>query len=379
MDNHKQNNPYEINKYYFFTKFNIFEKNKIKLNFNIFEKILDKNQFIEMKSKYGAENMDPNNNQIFIHIYLPRKDIIIPKNTMLINILDDYNLVYKDLLFKLAFNYNKELTNKYFLETYIINKNENLNKYKKIIKNNEPWYIKINNQFGGKGNFIVTSYQEFIDITNNLLHRKKSMKKSSVNKSINEINGLLINKYMTNPLLFNNKKFHLRLYYIIYINSSNVIKSFLSKYGFILTAKNDYNSDPKLYNDVDIHDSHFKSTKTDYLFPNNFIKEYGENNTQKVFNQILNIFKFISKIQANNIKLMPNSNNGYNIFGTDLLVDENFNVKLLELNKNTLLATKTNNINHFFSNYLFGNIYNEIITEVFDTEKIKTNETFIYL
>ena len=63
--------------------------------------------------------------------------------------------------------------------------------------------------------------------------------------------------------------------------------------------------------------------------------------------------------------------------GTDFIIDTNFNVKILEMNNRTALNTKHKNTNEFISKYLYENIYNEIISDVFNLKKIKVNENFI--
>ncbi len=255
------------------------------------------------------------------------------------------------------------------METYIYDKTKDINYYKSLFKNNNPWYIKITNEYGGKGNFVISSFDQFIELVNKIEKRKSNISPPN----------MILNKYQENPLLFNKKKFHLRILYIVYINSQENIKSFLSKYGFIWTAKEDYNPDPALYDDVKIHDSHSSSTKTDYLFPNDFEKEFGIKKTNLVSENILNILQFISKVQINNISKYSNSKNGYIIMGTDFIVDSSFNVKILEINNRTGLYTKHKNTNEFMSKYLYENIYNEIISDVFNLKKIKTNEKFIQI
>jgi hypothetical protein len=364
-----------LKKLYYFTKFDIPDINKITFDFNIFEKILDRHDFIKMNSKYDAK--DSHNTVCFIHTYLPRKNFSVPKDTMLINMLDDYTLAYKDKLYQLCNDYNASLTKKYFMETYLLNKNDDITQYSHLFNNKRPWYIKIVKEFAGKGNYVISSFDEFKELINNLKNTKKTFKKGQIVSQTDD--NLIINKYLESPLLFDKKKFHIRILYIVYVNSKNVINSFISKYGFIWTAKENYNNDPRFYQDPKIHDSHSSSTKTDYLFPNDFEKEFGKKNTEIVSDKILNIFQLISKAQINNISTFPNSKNGYNILGADLLVDKDFNVKILELNNRTGLYTKKKDTNTFISNYLYGNIYNEIISDVFNLEKMKGIEPFIHI
>jgi hypothetical protein len=89
-----------MTKLYYFTKFDIPDLNKITFDFTVFEKILDKNNFIKMNSKYDAK--DAPNAVWFIHTYLSRNNFSIPKNTTLINMLNDYSLAYKDKLYQIC-------------------------------------------------------------------------------------------------------------------------------------------------------------------------------------------------------------------------------------------------------------------------------------
>ena len=52
----------------------------------------------------------------------------------------------------------------------------------------------------------------------------------------------IIQDYIDNPLLFNNKKFHFRIY-IIYVQTENSTTAYLSKNGFIYTANKEFETD----------------------------------------------------------------------------------------------------------------------------------------
>jgi hypothetical protein len=71
--------------------------------------------------------------------------------------------------------------------------------------------------------------------------------------------------------------------------------------------------------------------------------------------------------------------NGYEILGADFIIDDNFNVKLLEINNNIKLYANRDENKQFMSEYLFTNIYNEIVSNVFDLNKINYNDEFIIL
>jgi hypothetical protein len=61
-----------------------------------------------------------------------------------------------------------------------------------------------------------------------------------------------------------------------------------------------------------------------------------------------------------------------------MITDDNI-VKLLEINRKTGLSSKTIKMKQFLGNYLFKNIFNEIIADVFNLEKVQVEEKFIKL
>lgn len=377
------NNINNFKKVYYFAPIENIDNNKIIFDFSILEKLLDKNNFVKLKSKYDAK--DVQNALSFIHTYLPRANFTIPPNTYLINIINDSFLTSKNILYHTCLNYNKSLTIKYINESYIIDFDKNISNYNNLFKNNQFWNVKTINYFNNKTNFIISSIDELHTLFDKKLNNKKFKKSKKSKKSLKQkimsssdsSQNLILDKNITNPLLYDKKKFHLRIFYIVFINSKKEILSFISKYGLIITAKDDYNNDSKYYQDLKVHVPSVLFTNNDYLFPNDFTKEFGEQKTKIVMDKIIELFQFISKVQINNISNFPNTKNGYCILTSDLIIDTDFNVKMIELNHNTGLYTKKIDTNNILSKYLYDNIYNEIIASVFNIEKIKVNEKII--
>jgi glutathione synthase/RimK-type ligase-like ATP-grasp enzyme len=153
--------------------------------------------------------------------------------------------------------------------------------------------------------------------------------------------GIVMSRYIKNPLLFKGKKMHLRCYFMISI-INNVFKSYLLETGKILTAKLPYIEDD--YLNKDIHDSHVKSTECDYFFPEDLIKHKSVQNMSefyKIMDKIRIIFNIISKIGFTTFEIYPNAKNAYEIYGADFIVtqntnnpdtNDNFNVYILEIN-----------------------------------------------
>ena len=337
--------------YFYFTN----ELYKNDIDFSVLEKLIKKSKFIE-KNIY-----DPNfDNMIdFLHMYeLVPKELYYTR-TRLKNYINDLSITNKNNLYNLSYSHNKQKTLQYFIETYEYNPQKN---YKSLFKNNQPWYIKLNVAGAGMGNMIIHNYGEF-------LHKLKTVKYAK--------NGFILNKYIMNPLLFKEKKFHIRIYFINYINSKNIKKSYLSRYGQIFTAKDKYI--PEDFGNMNIHDTHLKSTESGYIFPNALVEEYGTKMTNNYFKQIKEILKYISDISVSELTNYEETQNGYAINGCDFMITSDNIVKLLEINRKTGLSSKTIQLKKFFGNYLFKNIFNEIVADVFNLEKVHVDEKFIKL
>jgi len=337
--------------YLYFTQ----ELYKSDIDFGVLQKLLDKNNFV--KKDIYDKNFD--NKIDFLHMYeLVPKELYNTK-TKLKNYINDLSITNKNNLYELSYKNNKTKTKQYFIETYIYDPKKN---YSFLFNKNEknPWYIKLNVAGSGMGNMIVHNYNEF-------LNKLKIIK--------NNKNGFIINKYILNPLLFNDRKFHIRIYFINYINSKNIKKSYMSRYGQIITAKDKYIPDDFL--NMDIHDTHLKTTVDGYLFPNALEKEYGSRLVNNYFKQMKTILKYISDIEE--LSNFQETENGYAINGCDFMITDNNIVKLLEINRKTGLSSKTLKMKQFLGNYLFKNIFNEIIADVFKLEKVHMDEKFIKL
>ena len=338
--------------YLYFTQ----ELYKNDIDFSVLQKLLDKAKFV--KKDIYDKNFD---NMIdFLHMYeLVPKELYYTK-TKLKNYINDLSITNKNNLYDLSYKNNKTKTKEYFIETYSY---DHRNNYSFLFNNknkNNPWYIKLNVAGAGMGNMIVHNYNEFLNKLKNIRNNK---------------NGFIMNKYILNPLLFNGKKFHIRIYFINYINSKNIKKSYMSRYGQIFTAKDKYIPDDFL--NKNIHDTHLKTSEDGYLFPDSLEKEYGKARVNNYFKQIKTILKYISDISE--LSNYEETENGYAINGCDFMITDDNIVKLLEINRKTGLSSKTIKMKQFLGNYLFKNIFNEIIADVFNLEKVPVEEKFIKL
>ena len=70
---------------------------------------------------------------------------------------------------------------------------------------------------------------------------------------------------ITNPMLWQNRKFHIRAYILISLHNG-FHWSFWNR-GKIFTAAEHYNENPATFRDSRIHDTHGKTTPCDIYFP----------------------------------------------------------------------------------------------------------------
>lgn len=249
-------------------------------------------------------------------------------------------------------NINTNIVKKYIPKTfYITNKNE---------YEFPKWYIlRPIDSFAGAG----------IKYINNIDDLHKAIEYYNNTKNYRHHiygNNVIASEYISNPLLFRSKKCQLRLYYVISL-INGVFNSFLLDFGRIITASESF--DMNLPFTINKHDTHFKSTKDDYLFPKDFTSENINNNIndkiiKELFNKIKSICSVISQIIKNekNKLLYPNEKNMYYLFGLDIMVRDNLEPVFIELNEQPSLLFRKNTIRNLFSKKYYDWI-NDIILE----------------
>ena len=245
------------------------------------------------------------------------------------SILDDNKnrIVKKDNLFQTIGN-EKFVLKQYNFDLFKVNTNE----FKNIFKN-KKWILKPVEGYAGLMIDIFDNYDDLLNTINqnqNKLQRggnKRSKKNKNKNKSkkrFNKYSNWVLQEYIDNPLLFKKRKFHIRCYLVYTSNNT----CYLLKIARILCAKNDYIKDD--YKNKEIHDTHFGSTDKPYYLERDIKKEYGVENYHVIFKQMVELFKKVFKTM--DIGCYNDTQKCYEIFGADLMVTDNFDVKLIEIN-----------------------------------------------
>ncbi|ORX42264.1 TTL-domain-containing protein [Piromyces finnis] len=262
----------------------------------------------------------------YIRKYLPAK---ISKHQRLNGFINGYVLSRKDLLYNNYKIMKKKFPNDftYMPETYIFKSLKEYNvKFKDYhISKDNLWLVKPRYLYGGKGIYFL--------------------------KNINEVKkGNIITKYISNPLLINNRKFDIRLYLLV--TGHNPLKIYIFDEGLVRLSSEEYNLD---INDLDNRFKHLTNTSINKKNRKNkkltmsiaeakkYIEEFYKIKFSNIWEGIKDIaIKTI--ISMNNIEIEKekkytlNSNNLFELYGMDIMVDSNFKTWLIEMNCNPSLS-----------------------------------------
>jgi len=195
---------------------------------------------------------------------------------------------------KLYLNMNEEIRNKYFAKTIDA---------KDFKYENFPVILRPIGGFAGKDIFIPESKLEFISCLEKLKKYKE----------------VIVSDYIQNPMLFENKKFHIRILFMIKVGFKSSFSIF--KRGLIRTAEENYKNSN--YENKKIHDTHAKSTIRQLYYPEDYPGEY-------IQDQIEEVLTFASKTISP--KNFPETKKGFEVFGADILVTEENKIILMEVN-----------------------------------------------
>jgi len=263
---------------------------------------------------------------IFIYSYTePINKRFYSHPIYLANIFNTHNTLKftnKQTIIKLFKDINPEWFNAYIPETFKIN---DLARYKF-----PKWYIlRPIYSRSGQGVFYISSQNELDD------------KIAYYNKTKNEAgklfgNNVITSEFVTDLMLFQEKKFHLRIFLLIsYTNG--IVNSFLLKFAEIITAKEKFNLELPFTKEK--HDTNWKATEKDFFLPRDFTNaNLSVHMTKEKFNiiweHITNICKMITQVfEMNKDKLLlDNQQNGYHIYGLDLLIRNDLKPVFIECN-----------------------------------------------
>jgi hypothetical protein len=143
-------------------------------------------------------------------------------------------------------------------------------------------------------------------------------------------NRILASEVMMNPLLHNGRKVSVHMYYLVTIIDFQ-LKCFLYNEGKIFLAKKKF-SKRKRDLTKDVHNTTYESTQCDLVFPYDLNNKVAEDS---VFQQMKIVLSAVTT-NVNMIKhyaLYNTQNNGFMLTGVNFLIDEDYNVFIVNITK----------------------------------------------
>ena len=309
-------------------------------------------------------------------------------------------ILNKDVIYKQYKNIIKEDVELFLPKTY-----ENIfeiNKEELEFDKNKIYIIKPSGSWKGYGIKIITNIKDLEEYKNNIKIIRKHInnlkniriknkdnnkiennllqyinKNKDLKKCYNYFNNIplidfdkvfnrniIIQEYINNPLLFKNKKFHLRSYLMIKLFDNKLSFSYFKK-AKILTAKDEYKNND--YLNHNIHDTHIGSTDADYYFPEDLQKYSNKEINDKILEYLYKQMNIIGKITVlidikNKLKNYDKVKNAFDVLGVDLMITEDFQIKILEYNVinigHGVINKNAENVKEF-ENDFFNCVYNE--------------------
>lgn len=275
----------------------------------------------------------------FIHIngkYTLNKKIYSIKSELK-NLITDRNVVSDKS--KLISNISKYKNGKqYILDSYDVDASQIMQTpkllitYKYLFIKNKVFIFKPVSGYGGANIKIITDFNALKKYIGIIIKKYSNVWKKGLN--YNKI--WVLQEYLVEPLLITGPtsklgyKFHIRHYFIFRPNQD---KSFFLKRGLIATALKPYKQND--WQNKQIHDTHFYG-RDDEIFPNalNLTTEQLE----KIYKQIYELYSIINDILKKNAKCFTESHKCFQLFGVDLMITNDYTIKILELNDSPGMA-----------------------------------------
>ena len=253
---------------------------------------------------------------------------------------DKYSIAYKHTLYtnmvklKEAKPYILQQEN---IDLIKYQRGDGLSKFKSFFNKYKVCIFKPVGGFAGKGIQIFDNYEDFYNHCRTIIeknkHRWNNTKNNNKKNKVITLREWILQEYINKPLLFEGKKFHLRVFFLYCKKYDNTLKKVVKKGFFfedipILTALKKYKEGD--YFDNKMHDTRYKYVKNPVYFTRDFKKLYGSKNTNKALKDLKTIFKNVLKcIDAG---CYSESKYCFELFGADVMLDSDFNMKLIEVN-----------------------------------------------
>jgi len=220
----------------------------------------------------------------------------------------------------------------------------------------KKYIMKACGGWGGKGTAIVESAA---DIMWNMRRHPKYQ-------------DWVLQKYLTNILLLDNRKFHIRFYLLIVRDhQKHHVKSYLYREGIIYLSSKDYSPEST---DMGVHLSNASQGGNKFEFSKYFSSQYNKSKTELVYQRFKKIARKCTSAMAGDLRGYSRTKMSYEIFGVDVLVLQDFRPVILEFN--CQLGWKK--ISAKWKHYFFDSILQTVVDPIYPPNKLPeyTNNLF---
>lgn len=286
------------------------------------------------------------------------------------------NIFEKDYLHYIVEKENKDGFEKYFMNQITI---KNKKQVEKFMKNKNFYIVKPIPGSGGTGIRVITSVEDLFNYIDNFKFSNKN--KNYFHSS--KVNKWVLQEYIKNPLLIDGKKIHLRVMGLL-MDKGNKKSFHIFKRFFVYNAMKEFVL--KNFNNENIHNSHGKKMSNKDL-QDAILKFYTlyRDKIALITREIVKICEIIKKHII--YKCYSNSEDCFSLIGLDIMITNDFNVKLIEVNKRAGLSFLKSKVFNdiFIKGFLDLTLFNKKKTKDFIeiknkiTKNKKTNLKSVFL
>lgn len=141
----------------------------------------------------------------------------------------------------------------------------------------------------------------------------------------------IASEYVTNPFLIDGRKSHIRMYWMVRGATERLPAACsLCPVAIFCTAKKPYVQDN--LDDSEIHDSHNKTTDKCVFWPKDMPERMPAEAIPIAHAQAEEIMRCVGEIYTKEAKPFSEATYGFEIFGVDFLMDDKYNMHLIEIN-----------------------------------------------
>ncbi len=210
----------------------------------------------------------------------------------------------------------------------------NLDKYKHLFINNKIFILRPTWSFERANIELFDNFDKFKTFINK---NGKHLLYKGNKKEPDGDNRLVLSEYIKDLLLFNNRVFDLRVYLVISL-IEGVYRAYFVK-PIIMNLSLYERSKTFNIDNIKENITNPGNDDRDYFFED-LQEQIGKENGKYIINQIKQnltyLFRLIKKFKI--MRPYPDQKNVYELFGLDFIVDNNYNVKLVEFNEKTGLG-----------------------------------------